>query len=293
MLPPILVEELQQALSKHTSNRVTIQNVSAVSGGSINYSFLLHTTAGKYFVKYNSATRFLDMFLKEAHALKLMAATHTIPVPGMITNGTAGTDAYLLMEYLEPTAKAPNFWQQFGAYLAALHRNTQMQYGLDEDNYMGSLPQRNTLKSDWVNFFVENRLMPQVMLAREHGLLSEQDVQQFENLYTKLDDLLPTEQPALIHGDLWSGNFLSGPQGRAFIVDPALYYGHREAELAMTTLFGGFDAAFYNAYYEAWPLLPGWRNRLDIYNLYPLLIHLNLFGSGYLASVRGILKGYV
>lgn len=292
MLPTILVEELQQVLQKHTSNRVIIQQASAVSGGSINNSFLVHTSAGKFFLKHNSAQKYPGMFVKEARALEMVAQTQTVPVPSVITHGEAGEEAFILMEYLQAAPRSNNFWQQFGANLAAMHRNTQSTYGLDEDNYMGSLPQRNTPKGNWVNFFVENRLIPQVMLARENGLLSDKDVQQFENLYTKLDDLLPTEQPALIHGDLWSGNFMSGPQGRVYIFDPALYYGHREAELAMTTLFGGFDAAFYDAYYEAWPLLPGWRNRLDLYNLYPLLIHLNLFGSGYLASVRGGLKGY-
>lgn len=290
MLPRDLHVGLENALEKHTTNRVNIQHVSAVSGGSINNAYLLHTSTGKYFVKYNSASRHPGMFAKEAHALQLIRDTDTIPVPKVITYGEVGDQAYILLEYLEKAPRSAGFWNQFGADLAAMHRHTGESYGLDEDNYMGSLPQRNTPKNNWIDFFVENRLMPQVMLAQENGLLSAADVTNFESLYTKLPDLLPIEQPALIHGDLWSGNFLCGPDGKAYIFDPALYYGHREAELAMTTLFGGYDATFYDAYYEAWPLLPGWQDRLDIYNLYPLLIHLNLFGSGYLGAVRGILK---
>lgn len=292
MLPTGLKTAIERQLSQYTSSSVQITQSSAVSGGSINNSFLLHTSTGKFFMKHNDANRYPRMFELEAHALQLMRDTQTITVPQVIGHGAGAGQAFILLEYLEKQPRGPQFWQQFGQRLAAMHRHTRPQYGLEEDNYMGSLPQDNTPADSWTDFFVYSRLEPQVALATDNGLLPGTEQQQFQQLYSKLPDLLPEEPPSLIHGDLWSGNFMCGPKGEACIFDPALYYGHREAEIAMTTLFGGYDAEFYEVYHQAWPLQPGWRQRLDIYNLYPLLIHLNLFGSSYLSSMRSILRQY-
>ena len=180
--------------------------------------------------------------------------------------------------------------QDFGQSLARLHRHTAGYFGHTMDNYMGSLPQCNTRHENWNSFFVEERLTRQVDLAR--GYFSVSDLAAFERLYSRMDDLIPVESPALIHGDLWGGNYMVGADGKACLIDPAAYHGHREADIAMTTLFSGFDDPFYLAYNEEYPLEKGWRERLDIFKLYPLLIHLNLFGSGYLGSVLSIIRNF-
>ena len=171
------------------------------------------------------------------------------------------------MEYVEPARRCTVFWENFGQSLAEMHRNSQAQFGLDHSNYMGSLPQDNSFTDDWATFFIERRLEPQLKLAIDCGLLNTKHRKAFERLYKKLPGIFPKEKPALIHGDLWSGNFVTGNDGYACILDPAVYYGHREAELAMTKLFGGFDSSFYHAYANASPPEPGFEKRVGIYNL--------------------------
>lgn len=292
MLPESLAAEAEKLLQHYTGQAVTIQGANTASGGSINHSYVLDTTVGRYFLKYNSANRYPGMFPKEANALQTMAATQTIRVPQVIGNDTEGEWAFFVLEYLDPQRPGVDFWQNFAIQLGQMHQHTAAQYGWDEDNYMGSLQQFNAKGNNWVEFFRDQRLQVQIDLALSTHSLQTADVEAFEKLFVKLNDLLVTEPSALVHGDLWNGNFMVGPGGQACIFDPAAYYGNREVDLAMTRLFGGFDQAFYDAYHEAFPLVPGYEDRLDIYNLYPLLIHLNLFGAGYLGSIRSILKRY-
>ena len=174
-----------------------------------------------------------------------------------------------------------------------MHRNSAEQFGLDHDNYMGSLVQSNRGHGTWTEFFIQERLVPQVAIAKNHGLINAILLDQFETLYTMLDQLCPQEKPALIHGDLWSGNYMIDRMQQPVLIDPAIAYSNREADLAMTTLFGGFQNSFYEAYNEAYPLQNDWQNRLDLWNLYPLLIHLNLFGLSYLSQIKQILKRYL
>jgi fructosamine-3-kinase len=155
---------------------------------------------------------------------------------------------------------------------------------------MGSLPQSNKKHTTWNEFFVEERLKKQVSLAGDYFSFSDHAA--FDRLYKRLDALLPVEPPALLHGDLWGGNYMISPAGKACLIDPAVYYGHREVDISMTTLFGGFDEHFYFSYEEEYPLEKGWRERLDIFKLYPLLIHLNLFGSGYLGSILNTIRRF-
>jgi fructosamine-3-kinase len=190
--------------------------------------------------------------------------------------------SFILMEFISSSEPSCRFFGDFGQRLARLHRNQIELYGLDYNNYMGSLHQNNCFHSGWVDFFIEERLDKQVQLAVNKGLLAETAMKQFDRFYTRLDELLVEEPPCLVHGDLWCGNFIVSEKGEACLIDPAVYYGNREVDLAMSTLFGGFSPDFYNAYNEEYPLIPGWKDRLELYNLYPLLIHLNLFGSGYL-----------
>ncbi len=184
------------------------------------------------------------------------------------------------------------FWEDFGTRLANMHRHTSDVFGLDHPNYIGSLPQSNKTQKSWIDFFVEERLEAQLRLARDAGRVERELGRWFQALYTHLPDLFPEEPPALLHGDLWSGNFMVGTDGRAAIVDPAVYYGHRYMDLGMSKLFGGFAPAFYRAYEDAYPLEKGWREGIEIANLYPLMVHVNLFGGGYLSSVKTILRKF-
>jgi fructosamine-3-kinase len=183
----------------------------------------------------------------------------------------------------------------FGAHLAEHHRRgTSSRFGWASDNYLGSTVQKNEARESWVEFFGECRLQYQLRLARQRGLGSREFYRLAERVIERLDKWLGDDraQPSLLHGDLWSGNFLVDAAGRAVVIDPAVYYGHREAELAMPLLFGGFPPEFFDAYSEAWPLAEGWRERVELYKLYHLLNHLNLFGVGYLDSCLEIVRRF-
>jgi fructosamine-3-kinase len=210
----------------------------------------------------------------------------------VVATGEAVGTAFIVLEFIESGRRDTRFWENFGAALAALHQVSAPSFGLAFNNYIGSLPQSNRQHSKWTDFFTAERIMPQMHLASEKGLLSRRHRAQFEKIEQKLTGLFPAEMPSLLHGDLWSGNFITDETGFACLVDPAVYFGHREAELAFTRLFGGFDERFYSAYNEQFPLEKGFRERQDIYNLYPLLVHLNLFGTGYLPEIENILNRF-
>ncbi len=233
------------------------------------------------------------MFQAEADALKLLRQTNTVSVPEVLEVGTYENLAYLLLEYIEPGIAGLHTQAEMGRQLALLHKQTADSFGLHFHNYIGSLAQRNAQLGGWAGFFVEMRLRPQTELALAKGLLGKADIEDFEKLYTKLKLLFPTEKPALLHGDLWSGNYLIGAAGKPWFIDPASYYGHREMDLAMTKLFGGFSSDFYNAYNEIYPLEAGWLTRVDLCNLYPLLVHVNLFGGSYVGQVEQALSKYL
>ena len=163
---------------------------------------------------------------------------------------------------------------------------------MDHSNYIGRLPQRNAFEETWVDFFIEHRLEVQLGLAIYNGHVDSFYADRFRSIYAVLPDEFPDERPCLLHGDLWSGNVMIGPKGEPVILDPAVFYGHREAELAFTRMFGGFDPYFYSAYNEATPLEVGFESRIDLYNLYPLLVHVNLFGTSYLSGVERTLKRF-
>ncbi len=191
-----------------------------------------------------------------------------------------------------PVNPTKTYWETLGQSLAVLHSHTQPTFGLHFDNYIGSLPQTNTLTANGYDFFFEHRLLPQAGLALYKGLLSKKSYDALFRLRDRLPELFPNERPALLHGDLWSGNVLINEDNKPALIDPAVYYGFREAELAFTRLFAGFDDRFYDAYDEAFPLQNGFNERVAIYNLYPLLVHVNLFGSGYVSGVERVLKQF-
>jgi len=291
----MLPGEIKQSLISYFSGlygKFDKIEASAVSGGSINETFKIVIPAGKFFLKFNDAGLYPGMFEKEAAGLKLLGGAGEIEVPEVLQSGEAGRYSYLLLSYIEQARETANFWEDFGKRLAGLHSHKAERFGLDHDNYMGSLYQHNAFHDEWVEFFVQERLERQVKLAREDGKIGRQDVSAFERLYARLAEIFPETKPSLVHGDLWSGNFMAGSSGQACLIDPAVYYGHPEVDIAMSTLFGGFSAKFYDSYTDYYPLEKGWRQRLDFYNLYPLMVHVNLFVGGYLGSVQQILRKF-
>jgi len=273
-------------LRSTTGSAITAVQFSPVGGGSINHTWRVNTnTKAQYFCKLNSAKKFPGLFRCEQQGLELLGKQQVIRVPQVIACTETGDHQLLLLEWIEQGIKTESFWQLFGKQLAALHQVTGSYFGLDSDNYMGALPQHNNPSGNWCDFFAMQRLEPQVRMAVNRGLLPDGYVPRFEKLYRKLPSLFPAEPPALLHGDLWSGNYLCDAQGQPVLIDPAVYYGHSSVDMAMTTLFGGFDELFYKAYQYYRPLPPGYREQWEIANLYPLLIHLNLFGTGYLADI--------
>lgn len=231
------------------------------------------------------------MLKAEARGLELLS--EWVNTPAVINHGQANGWTYLLLSFVETGQRTAFFWDQLGRDLACLHRQTQATFGLEYDNYLGYLPQRNTPTKDWADFFVLHRLEPQLTQAIDRRLLWPSASRDFNRLYTRLPTLCPAEPPALVHGDLWAGNFMAGKDQQAVFIDPAPAYAHREMDLAMSRLFGGFDVRFYDAYQSAYPTAPGLAERLGVYQLYYLLAHVNLFGGGYTASVREKLQVYV
>jgi protein-ribulosamine 3-kinase len=267
----------------------------ATSGGSINQTQVLSLTNGqRVFCKRNPSSP-ADFFTAETRGLTLLAKVKSgprIPKPIAVESGSCPT--FLLLEYIESSAEDEKFAEQLAISLAQLHRTSQEYYGLDHDNYIGSTPQKNTLEKDGIVFFRDQRINFIRQLARQSGLLPLDLDKKLDSLCDKFENFLNIsgEKPALIHGDLWSGNYFPDNDGKPCIFDPAVYYGLREADLAMTELFGRLPQKFYDVYQEVFPINPGYEERKDLFNLYHLLNHLNIFGSSYLSSVERLVKRY-
>ncbi|MBL0095907.1 MAG: fructosamine kinase family protein [Bacteroidetes bacterium] len=264
-----------------------------LGGGSINSVYKVETTDGQFVMKMNSLSRYPGMFKGEAAGLQLIMDTKSVSVPGIVAVTALKQHQVLILEYIEPAPRIKHFYSHFGEQLAAMHRHTSETFGLSFNNYIGSLPQNNKQEKSLYDFFIQHRIEPQLRLAVRKELLNDRDEKDFEDLFKKLEHLLPDEHPSLIHGDLWNGNYITGNDGKAWLIDPAVSYSSREADIAMTKLFGGFEPEFYSAYHEVFPLIDGWEQRLDLWNLYPLLVHVNLFGGHYVQEVRSIVKNYI
>lgn len=291
----MIPEEIKKAIQIYwaeSGKSNEILNVISISGGSINAAFCIETLDESYFLKYNSASAHPQMFSTEFKGLELLSKTNTIRVPVPLFQYEGNKYSCILMEYIANKEKKTDFWELFARQLADMHKNSSHSFGLDFDNYMGSLVQSNYRHSSFVDFFINERLTPQIKLARDAGMLHQAQLKQGERLFMELPSIFPEEKPALVHGDLWSGNFMSDENGIPVIMDPAVYYGHREVDIAMTTMFGGFSSPFYEFYHQYHPLEKGWQSRLEFYKLYPILIHINLFGTSYLHSYNNIMRKF-
>ncbi len=286
-----LISIWKKEIETHLGKSVAMQQIGIVGGGSISQAYKVHTDAGAFFVKTNQLKDFPGMFELESKGLHFLRDKSQFDIPQPIAHGELDDGQWILMSFVQAKAKSPNFWTQFGKRLANLHQNTQDVFGLSYHNYFGSLKQSNTEKSNWAEFFIENRLEPQLKLAVDSKKVRPETATRCQRLFLKLDEMLPKETPAALHGDLWSGNFMADQNGGATVFDPAVFYGHREVDIAMTRLFGTFSEDFYNSYNSHFPLESGWEDRVDIFNLYPLLAHVNLFGGGgYQSQVTTILR---
>lgn len=273
---------------------IQIDTFRFAGGGCINHAGQITCKDGaSYFIKWNDARRYPGMLEAEARGLALLRNASTLSVPDVIKSGSTESWQYLVLQYIEPAPPEKKYWQLFGEGLARLHSNSSAVFGLDHDNYVGSLPQSNEPCTSWTEFFVNQRLRAQLAVAARTGAADSRLLSMFDSFYAIVPRILPGEKPALLHGDLWAGNLMRDSRGGPCLIDPAVYFGNREVDIAMTTLFGGFDEVFLKSYNAVYPLLAGFRDRLAVYNLYPLLVHLNLFGKSYYGQVVSILNRFV
>jgi len=288
ILPDPILSYLKE---KH---QISVKNVKAVSGGSINQAARVTANGQELFLKWNE-TAPKDMFDKEVKGLELLREAETgLVIPEVIAYNPEEDDTpgFLLMEYIEPYRGDGEASRSFGKQLARLHSHTGTFFGLDHDNYIGRLPQSNKSHSSWTSFFIHERIEPQLEQAFLKGTLQRSLLANWSRLAGRLEDIFPDSKPSLLHGDLWGGNYFFNNKHQAVLIDPAVYYGHPEMELSFTKMFGGFSNDFYDSYAFESPLDAGFSDRVEIYNLYPLLVHVNLFGGHYASQAISILNRY-
>ncbi|XME04017.1 fructosamine kinase family protein [Lachnospiraceae bacterium C1.1] len=289
---------LKEAVSFVCGTDTIIEKKQPVHGGDANDAYKLFTSNGTVlFLKANTLAN-ADFFRAEAEGIAAIRATGRVRVPTIYARGEDCGFSFLLMEFIDSGKLQPDFWEKLGFNLASMHNADTAQYlstgkyGFESDNYIGAGKQKNFPRNSWIEFYSECRLRPQLELAEEY--FDSVTIKELDKLLNNLDRFLfEPEKPSLLHGDLWSGNFMSDEKGMPMLIDPAVYVGCNEADIAMTELFGGFDRRFYDAYFDEMDMVPGYEERRDLYNLYHLTNHLNLFGSSYLPEVLRIIEKYI
>ncbi len=287
---------LESAIHALFGDETEIETTSRISGGDINDAYGLTMTGGSRIFMKTNAKENISFFTAEAAGLAAIAGTEAIGTPRILGVGTdegRGGYSFLLLEFISAQGRSRHYWENFAMQLAAMHRAPATElvlngkYGFGSDNYIGSRRQINRAHESWISFFRECRLEPQFQSAARY--FDRDDWKKIGRFLDHIDEILvEPEYPSLLHGDLWSGNVIVGNDGSAGLIDPAVYVGHAEADIAMTELFGGFPPVFYDTYKKAAPLQPGYERRRDVYNLYHLLNHLNMFGRTYLPEVKYI-----
>lgn len=293
-------DSLEDAIVSFFGSNVKIARMERIFGGDINEAYGLTLTDGtNLFMKSNTGVK-ESFFAAEVKGLQAIEAAGAVRTPRILCSGTDRNKtggSFLLLEFIRKGERISDYWETFAHQLAAMHRAETSgfvaggTYGFTDDNYIGMRCQCNIVHNSWIHFFRDCRLKPQLESAS--GYFDTTELNRADKLLGRLDTVLvEPEQPSLLHGDLWSGNVITGNDGKAWLIDPAVYVGHAEADLAMTELFGGFPPAFYDAYKEAAEIQPGYAKRRDLYNLYHLLNHLNMFGRSYFPSVKRIIDYY-
>lgn len=266
--------------------------VQTVTGGDINRAYKIQYRNAAFFLKVNDNAACPLMFQREADGLAAIKKYSNCIVPDVIQTGVAGDQQYLLLQWIERAAPAKDYYSSLGKSLAEMHSQSQTQSGWPVDNYIGSLPQHNTITDDWCSFYANHRIAPLVKRLTTTGQFNSKQLGHAERLYTKLSQYFPNEKPAFLHGDLWGGNHFPNEKGLPVLIDPAVYCGHREMDIGMTALFGGFGSNFYEAYHYYYPLESGWQQRLQLTQLYPVLVHAVLFGGHYIAQAASVLATF-
>jgi len=282
----LIVQQIESA----TGHKLNNHQLKPIGGGSINTAYQLSAKDHTYFIKLNQP-HLLAMFEAEARGMEEMRALNCVRIPEVICFGQADGHSFIVLEYIELASLHGAAAKLLGSQLAQLHQHVQPFFGWHIDNTIGSTPQHNDREHDWVTFYTQQRLTKQLKFAAKNGYTGRiQDLGQelLGNIHLFFDSYSP--EPALLHGDLWSGNAAADPQGNPVIFDPACYYGDREADIAMTELFGGFGSDFYTAYQAQYPLDSAYQTRKILYNLYHIINHLNLFGGGYLSQSENMIE---
>ena len=285
------MKKLIEHISQITHRNFT--EVKSVSGGSISSAFVLRTYDLSYFLKVNAQSDAHEMFVAEQTGLKAIEETKSIAVPKVHHVDRFEGKAFLLMDFVESKSANATDFKTLGAQLAKLHLNHNDNFGYGSNNFIGSLPQSNNLHTSWAEFYWHERIFPQLKLAAQKQLLKANEIIAEKTAITVFEELLGKEiKPSLLHGDLWTGNYLIATDGTPHLIDPAVYYGHSMVDIAMSKLFGGFGPEFYNSYHNVIPKSSNYEAQINLYQLYFLLVHLNLFGKSYYGSVSSILKQY-
>lgn len=285
-------EIYEQVLFKSLGPFAQLKSASLVAAGTHNQGIRLDSSDGIFFLKLNFDHE-KNILLKEAEGLEILRKSTFLKVPQTYGSGRVGDYNYLLSEFIPSGRYQLDYWENLGIGLAHLHLSHSKEFGFENDNYIASLHQKNLRCDSWVDFFIEQRLEPLLGKAYFDKLIPLEFLKKFQAIYSKMESIFPSEKPSLLHGDLWSGNVISNSSGQPCLIDPAIYFGHREMDLAFSRLFGGFDSRFYDSYESILPLEPGFEARMGVYNLYPLLVHLNLFGTAYLPGIERIINRFV
>ena len=282
-----MISEIKEILFNELDESTS--TIEPLSGGDINLVYKGALKSQIVVIKINEKDSFPRMFEDEKLGLKLLSQSSFI-IPEVLCVGETNKRSYIIMEYIKKDK--PLNWELFGRNLALLHKISNPLFGLDHDNYIGSLKQINSFKKNWIEFYSENRILHLSEIALNKGILNYESCKKIESINKKLDSMIPKKKPSLVHGDLWSGNLIANSNGDPALIDPAVYFGHPDVDWAMLHLFGSPPYKAIEAYNEIYPIDSNWKESLEIHQLYPLLVHLILFGKGYYGSVMEIAKKY-